>query len=126
MALESFIPQAGLSGDLSIEEIEYVDSLIVQARRLGKQPILTDTRTLGRLWALRRHFGGVHIFLYRNLLHQWASYTEQAYEGNPYFLETIKGVIDGNQHDPFIRDLRELHPLGPPDYRSENYFWAFL
>ena len=25
-----------------------------------------------------------------------------------------------------MRDLRELHPLGAPDYRSENYFWAFL
>lgn len=126
MAIEHFVPASGLGGSITLNEVAYVGSLIEYARSLDKQPVLTDTRTLGRLSALKRQFGGTHIFLYRNLLHQWASYTEQAYEGNFYFLQMLKEVIEKNQHDPFIRDLNELHPLGEPDYRSNNFFMAFL
>ncbi len=126
MAVEKFVPASGLGGDLSSEEVEYVGSLIDHARRLEKQPVLTETRTLGRLLALKRQFEGCHIFLHRNLLHQWASYTHHAYAGNPYFLLTIKSIIDHNQQDPFLKNLRELYPLGAPDCRSENYFMAFL
>lgn len=126
MAIESFVPAAGLAGDLSREEVEYVDMLIGHARRLDRQPVLADTRTLGRLGALKRQFGGIHILLHRNLLHQWASYSRLAYEGNTFFLLMIKNIIEFGQHDPFLRDLRQLYPLGPPDCRSENYFMAFL
>lgn len=126
MAIEKFVPAVGLDGDLSSEEVEYVGSLIDHARRLDKQPVLTETRTLGRFLALKRGFGGYHIFLHRNLLHQWASYTHHAYAGNPYFLLTIKSIIEHNQHDPFLKNLQELYPLGAADCRSANYFMAFL
>lgn len=126
MAIESFIPRDGLDGHLLDQEATYVDLLINHARDIHKQPILTDTRTLGRLSALKRQFGGVHIFLYRNLLHQWASYTSIGFGGDLTYLNSIRLIVNACQHDPFIQSLARLYPLDVPDYRSETYFTVFL
>lgn len=126
MAIESFIPRDGLDGHLLDQEATYVDLLIKHARDIHKQPVLTDTRTLGRLSALKRRFGGVHIFLYRNLLHQWASYTSIGFGGDLTFLNSIRLIVNACQHDPFIQSLARLYPLDAPDYRSETYFTVFL
>ena len=126
MAIESFIPRDGLDGHLLDQEATYVDLLIKHARDIHKQPVLTDTRTLGRLSALKRQFGGVHIFLYRNLLHQWASYTSIGFGGDLTFLNSIRLIVNACQHDPFIQSLARLYPLGVPDYLSETYFTVFL
>jgi hypothetical protein len=125
MAIDQFIPSDGLRGSISEAEAVYVASLIAHARNSARVPVLADCRTLGRVLGLRERFGGVHIFLYRNIFHQWASYSEFAYRGNPYFFNTVKLIIDRNHHDPFLAYLGQTYKLGSPDVRSEDYFLGF-
>jgi len=106
MALESFVPRGGSGGALSKAEKAYVAGLIAFAHRAERIPVLTCTRTLGRAGSLKRGFGGTHILLKRNLLHQWHSYAKQRRIGNPYFVRTVLTTIDRNAHDPFIGWMR--------------------
>jgi hypothetical protein len=93
IAYEWFMPEGGVAGNLRPPEARYVGLLLRHAGRHGKIPVFGFTRSLGRLAALKRRFGGVHIFLYRNLWTQWASYVGQNEAGNRYFLETILRVL---------------------------------
>lgn len=86
MAAERFIPADGLNGSISLEERAYVSRLLRQAQTWKKTAVLTDTRTLGRMRALKKEFGGYHVLFYRNLFHQWASYSSQMLQGNSYFI----------------------------------------
>ncbi len=126
MALESFIPSGGLDGELDPEEKAYVELLISHAYASRKIPVLTCTRTLGRVRALRKAFGGRAVFAHRNLFHQWASYAGQAMAGNPYFLNTIDATLKGSRHDPFLAmvdDWSARRTISPTD---EMLFQAFL
>jgi chromosome segregation ATPase len=126
MAFKKFIPREGLLGCLSEEERSYVNALLHHAHNLGKRAVLTDTRTLGRIHALKSEFAGIHIVLVRNLFHQWASFSSQAERGQPYFIKTIKDLLDENLHDPFFHDVRRLYALNEVDVRGVNWLYAFL
>lgn len=107
MAFDRFVPRDGLDGHLSLEENIYIDSLLRNAYANQKIPILTCTRTLGRVRALRRAYGGTTIFLHRNLFHQWASYSSHALAGNSYFISSLNRIIEASRHDSFICWLDE-------------------
>lgn len=105
MAYGRFLPAAGLQGNIGDDEAAHVSRLIDLAVKRGRTAVLSDVRTLGRVVGLKRRFGGFHIFLYRNLFHQWLSYCSQAEDGNLYFLQTIASTLRNNQHDPFFQLL---------------------
>lgn len=93
MTYEWFLPEGGLAGRLRAQERRYLELLLRHARRQGRVAVFGFTRSLGRLVALKRHFAGVHIFLYRNLWTHWASYVAQKHAGNGYFVETVLRVM---------------------------------
>lgn len=107
MAFARFIPNGGLSGALSEAERAYVDALIVNAHRQGRRPVLTDTRTLGRVKAIKSAYPSPSILLVRNLFHQWASYASQAIDGNSYFIAKTDQIIRAAEHDDFSRSLSQ-------------------
>src|SRR5262249_45081642 len=83
--LEWFTPIGGIRGKLRPTEIKYLAALVNHARGRGKIPVFQDTRSLGRLWPLKESFGGLHIFLYRNLWRQWLSYLYYRRRMNIFF-----------------------------------------
>jgi hypothetical protein len=93
IAYDWFVPMGGLAGELRPQEHRYVGLLLRHACRRGKVAVFGFTRSLGRLAALKRRFGGTHIFLYRNLWTQWASYVGQSAAGNRYFLAMLLRIL---------------------------------
>ncbi|MDE1146919.1 MAG: hypothetical protein PW843_09895 [Azospirillaceae bacterium] len=110
MAFERFLPPDGFDGALTPGEVAYVRLLIDHARTVGKCPVLTDTRTLGRSAALKKAFGGAHVLLYRNPFYQWCSYNQLYLAGSKYFVETIDRILPHCGQDKFLRDLALLYP----------------
>lgn len=125
MAYERSIPADGPDGDISAEERDYIASLIGQATKVGKVPVLTATRSLGRAVGIKRAFPGFHIVLYRNMFQQWCSYMWYLDRGNSYFLNAVKQMIEGSPHDPFMRLLRDLWPFDPTVDSGSRRFLAF-
>jgi hypothetical protein len=109
MAYQCFIPT---SPDRSITSAEaiHIERLIEKAGVLGRTPLLTAVRSLGRVYGLRRRFGGYHILLHRNLFRQWCSYSSQELRGNPYFVDRTDLVIEENRHDRFLAALSGMFP----------------
>ena len=126
MAFDRFIPQDGLAGSLSAAEKAYVEGLIENAYARRKIPVLTDTRTLGRVKALADAFPGRHVLLVRNAFHQWGSYTEQWAHGNNYFLSMLFKTIDGSRHDPFVKLLSDWFADEDRSPNSAPTFQLFL
>jgi len=67
----------------------YLVSLADLARSNGKIPVMSCTRSLARVKLIREALGGTQILLKRNLLNQWLSYSNQNFNGNGYFFNTI-------------------------------------
>lgn len=107
-SLPSFIPRGGPEGALSEGEKLYVDGLIRIAEQSGRAPVLTCTRSIGRIGALKAAVGGTHICLRRKLLHQWHSFSGQRRTGNPYFIDALFETISLNRHDPYLGFLQHL------------------
>ena len=102
---ERFLPPDGMLGDLTSSERTYLASLIRYAHDRALLPVLTCTRSIGRMGAIKRAFGGHHVLAHRNLFHQWGSYSAQFLAGNPYFIATVNNVIRNCRQDGFIRNL---------------------
>ncbi len=126
MAYDRFIPADGVGGHLSCDEERYVRLLIDHAAANQKIPVLTCTRVLGRVTALKRAFNGTHILLYRNLFHQWASYCGQVADGNTYFMDVTDRIIKASRHDPFLRSVDDWFSSRTMSTRDEQTFLAFL
>lgn len=105
MAYNRFIPATGINGDISEAEKTYLASLIHHAESLGKVPVLSGTRSLGRVGGIKRALGGTHILLYRNPFHQWCSYSEQFLRQNFSFVESVRDTLLSNPHDPFMAEV---------------------
>jgi hypothetical protein len=126
MAVEDFMPRGGVKGDLSEAERGYLAGLIDNARRRQRIPVLTDTRTLGRFPAIARAFSGRHVLLIRNIFHQWASYSEQWADGNPYFFAMQWKTIEAARRDPFVALLAEWFDRGEKTPQNPAAFQLFL
>jgi len=69
-----------------LEEAAYLASLVRLAEDMAQQPVLGFSRSLGRVGAIKRIFGGCHVVLVRHPVQQWLSARAQrARRGNPYF-----------------------------------------
>ncbi len=108
MAFEWFIPLGGVRGELRKSERKYLGLLIRYAELCGKIPVFGDTRTLGRLWAIKSNFGGYHIFLYRNLWQQWSSYQYYKRSDNLYFYDTMAWIL-GSEGDPWFAHIVDYY-----------------
>ena len=126
MAFEHFVPEGGIRGVLDGGEKAYLGRLIAHAESLGRIPVLSETRSLGRMHAIKAAFPGFHVLIYRNLFRQWCSYTEQYFYGNPYFFDTIQLTLEHVSTDPFLSLLRDLFPLHEGGIGSVNHFCCFV
>ncbi|TXN20507.1 MULTISPECIES: hypothetical protein [Methylobacterium] len=120
------MPPSGPSGPVSEVEAAYVRALVDHAEQRGRVPVLTETRSLGRVAGLKAAAPGLHVVLYRNLYQQWCSYTEQATCGNAYFLDTITKTARLSLHDPMIRNLLSIYPVETPSTTDMNTFYLFM
>jgi hypothetical protein len=69
-----------------LDEAAYLASLLRLADAADKQAVLGFSRSLGRVGAIKRVFGGHHLVLIRNPVQQWLSARSQRLEhGSPYF-----------------------------------------
>ena len=117
-----FIPDGGLQGKLRREEIRYVALLLREARRRGRVPVLGFCRSLGRMAALKEVFGGLNIFLVRNLWRHWISYVALREQGDPFFYDTVPLLVN-RQDDPFLSYLANYYldrVASPPDEASSS------
>ncbi|WP_372400166.1 hypothetical protein ABMY26_31605 [Azospirillum sp. HJ39] len=126
MSVDSFIPADGFYGSLSVGEKNYLERLIQHARANRKIPVLTCTRTLGRIEAIKKDFPGRNIFLHRNIFHQWASFSSQKINGNPYFFEKIEEMIKASRHDKFICMIDDWYSSRIPSPHDESFFGIFI
>ena len=123
---ERFIPAAGCAGALSTVELDYLHNMIAHTENRGKTPVLTATRSLGRAPGLKQAFPGLHILIYRNLFQQWCSFSDQAFRGNPYFLDRLLDIIRLHQSDPVLRRLLTMFPVERPSEKDVNTFCIFV
>ncbi|WP_156649752.1 hypothetical protein [Methylobacterium sp. Leaf89] len=105
---EKFIPKNGPTGMISDHEVNYILRLIKNAEDKGKIPVLTATRSLGRVAGIKSAAPGLHILLYRNVFEQWCSFTQQSANGNSYFIDRVEDAIHSNLHDPFVSEIVRL------------------
>jgi hypothetical protein len=69
-----------------LEEGAYLASLLRLAEASGKQAVLGFSRSLGRVGAIKRIFGGCHVVLMRDPVQQWLSArSHRILHGSPYF-----------------------------------------
>lgn len=126
MALDGFIPSGGIFGPLDETQRIYIKNLIRHAENIGKVPVLSACRSLGRMRAIKDRFPGLHVVLYRPLFQQWCSYSEQLYFGYDYFFDSIRLIIDNNSHDNFFNKLKSDFNLDKMTVDSDNYFICFI
>ncbi|QXZ80900.1 hypothetical protein [Rhizobium sp. L51/94] len=129
-AFQEFIASNGIDGELSKEQLLYVETLLSLAKSRDKTPVLACTRSLGRVAGLKKAFGGVYIFLYRPMYDHWMSYLSQARAGNTYFIETTNEILRSNKHDDVIRWIGDRYPISgvgeeTPDLLTNNFYRHF-
>lgn len=117
--LDWFTPIGGLRGELREDEIQYLSTLVENARYQGKTPVFGETRSLGRLFAIKHTFGGFHVFLHRNLWKQWLSYLYYRRRSNYYFYETTAFIM-ARSPDPFLGDVADFYAKRARQFRLHS------
>ena len=126
LSYERFIPEHGPNGSISEIEVAYVRGLVEHAEARGQIPVLTATRSIGRLPGLKAVTQGLHVLLYRNIFQQWCSYTEQASRVGRYFLDRTIDIVRMSQHDPVMREISAMFPVKIACEKDRNTFCQFL
>jgi len=88
-ALERFF----VSADEPLDEADYLRSLLALAASGGKCPVLGFSRSLGRVGAIRRVFGGYHAVLLRDPVQQWYSMRSYRRAQEPSYFELCNLLI---------------------------------
>lgn len=122
-SFERYFPED--PGHLPDDERAYLQGLIDSARRHGRIPVITFTRSLGRVAAIRAALGGFHILTYRNLFNQWCSYTQFAASGASYFLNTTDWIIAAAR-DTRLRAFAAVFGKGRPSAADAATFLRFV
>lgn len=121
-AFAGFFPSGG---KLREEEAAYIALLVDHARLIGRMPVLSAINSLARLGAIRSRFGGIHVLLYRNLVHQWASYLSFA-DTRPVFVNTIGQLFKAKGGPLFLQEVSRAFPLEGTRSDHPNWFCSFL
>ncbi|WP_146056554.1 hypothetical protein [Methylobacterium sp. V23] len=123
---EKFIPDDGPTGQISALEIAYISKLIRNAEHKGKIPVLTATRSLGRVAGIKFAAPGTHIVLYRNVFEQWCSFSQQHANGNGYFVDRVDDTVKNNLHDPIVREIFQLFPMKTSSLADSSNIMRFF
>ena len=127
MSFERFIPEGGINGELSLQEISYLRLLIEQGYKSRKIPVLSETRTLGRIRSIKKSIPVNNVLVYRNIFDQWASYCGQSLKGNEYFISTILETVNtSSKNDKFISSLRDFFSDAQLSPKNESLFLLFV
>lgn len=126
MSYKCFIPAGGSCDNISSDEIAYVSGLIRHADGRSRIPVLTASRSLGRVRGLKAAFPGLHLLIYRNIFHQWCSVSDQSFRGNPYFIQKIMDIVQLNRHDSTLDELHEIYPTANPSAEDAATFYIFV
>jgi hypothetical protein len=90
--------------------IRYFDALIKAAKGI---PVVQECRTSNRISTLKKHFGGTHIYLWRNPWDQWWSYKTTDY------FDTINQLILNSNAVPDVIHRLKLE-VGFNPYQSHD------
>lgn len=126
MSLAQFIPEHGIEGEISAGEQNYLRILIEHAHKGRKIPVLSCTRSIGRMAAVKRFMPVKNILLYRNIFDQWSSYTGQFLRGNDYFFKTIGETTGSFSRDPFLEGIHQFFDPSSLSPRDERTFSLFI
>ena len=107
-AFDWYVPEGGLNGSLRPAEVKYLALLLRTAGKQGRIPVLGCVQSLGRMIPIKRNFGGVHLFLHRNLWGQWMSFLDQRRKGQEYFYRLVRVLADQPQ-DRFLTDIHNFY-----------------
>lgn len=102
------------------EQKAYITSLIAEATRQGKVPVLGFVRSLGRVAWFRRQFDAVNIVLVRNLLSQFLSCEKQAEAGRPFFRTMYYMVLCQAPRGSIAADYAEKFDIPRFDAQSSG------
>ena len=97
----------------------YLVSLVRLAQNNGRVPVLSCTRSIGRVRLIKALIGGTHILIKRRLLNQWFSYSNQALNHNNFFFNTIIKTASANNADEFISRVNKF--LEQSGIRENNF-----
>ncbi|MGO4168387.1 hypothetical protein [Novosphingobium sp. YAF33] len=86
----------------------YLARLVNLAQHNKRVPVLSCTRSIGRIKLIRELIGGTHILIRRRLLNQWFSYSNQALNKNTFFFNTVIRTVNARDADTFIGMLANL------------------
>lgn len=107
------------------EEAAYIAQLVDLAEKNDRVPVVTCTRSLGRLQALKSEFGGLHLMIYRNIFDQWCSYTDQWLKGDSGFIETIWLALNGSHGDELANKIGRIYATDSRSPTDPKNFLAF-
>lgn len=111
--------------ELRTEEAAYIGQLIELAHKHDRVPVITCTRSLGRLQALKNEFGGLHLMIYRNIFDQWCSYTDQWLKGDSGFIQTIWLALNGSHGDELANKIGRVYATESRSPTDPKNFLAF-
>ena len=100
------------NGEGSEGLIRYFDALISSAKGI---PVVQECRTSNRILTLKNHFGGTHIYLWRNPWDQWWSYKTTDY------FDSVNQVILNSNTVPNVINRLKLE-IGFSPYRSDDIY----
>jgi Domain of unknown function (DUF4214) len=96
----------------------FISALLSHAKG---RPVIQECRTASRVGALKRCFGGTHIYAWRNPRDQWWSY-----KINDYFDTGVQLIVNANPHPEVIDRVRTeigFQEFHSPDIEEEFRFY---
>lgn len=131
MAVDDFFLE--ISGDVGrvTKTRDYLMSLVTLAQSNGLTPVLSCTRSIGRIDMIKDIIGGSHILLKRNLFNQWSSYSNQSLNGNHFFLREMISSILASPENSFLCSVKgllnaEIDLNSPSNHDYDNLLITFL
>lgn len=110
---------------------DYLLSIVNLAQSNNRVPVLSCTRSIGRIAMIREIIGGSHILLKRKLFNQWLSYSNQSLNGNHFFFqEMILSILASSDSllisvkKEFLDNITDFN--NPSDQDYDNLLIAFL
>jgi hypothetical protein len=79
--------------DQSLDELDYLRSLVGHATDQGKRAVLGFSRSLGRVGAIKRYVTGQHLVLMRDPVQQWLSSRSYATSRDRSYFEVCQFLI---------------------------------
>ena len=101
-------------------EAAHFKNLIDAAAVKDGRAVFGCARTLGRIGSLKRHLGGHHLLIVRDLYRQWQSISHQwTRHGNSYFIAGYVMIAGQNRSHPLLGPLASR--FGIPEVKGDEF-----